>query len=230
MVVKSFRNIDLYFTNGLGELATLQHYHELVERELPAIIAARGLPAWNGKGPTPGRIAIAQIYQMIVDDMLPMVLRGPLLISLWSIYESSLIEMAEFLRVPANLSFGLVDRKLPKHIKPPPVGIISRGLYIYETELGLNLFVNQQEEQQIRGLYGLRNILAHAGGRRRSSVSTDWNRVKAWASQESGVQMSRDRIWVEAEFVRVQIERVQSATSHIVQQVRQKIQELGIAD
>lgn len=229
MVIKPIRDIDLYFTNASWELATLGHYHELMERELPSLLSARGHAAWNGDGPAPGHIAIGHFHQSLVDSMLPSVLRGPLLLSLWAVYESTLIEMVEFLRTPAGLSFGLAERKVPKNVKLPSLGIIDRARHLYEVELRLSLFADQQMEAQVRGFYALRNVLAHAGGRRRSSKGADWRSVKEWASHQSGLDLRGDSAWIEAEFVGVQISQIGSATRHIVQQVRHKLHELGVA-
>lgn len=228
-MIKPIREIDVYFTTASWQLAALRHYHELIERELPSIIRARGLPGWDGEGPAPGKVVVAQFHQTLIDGMLPGVLRGPLLLSLWAVYESTLIEIAEFLRVPANLSFGLTDVKIPKHIQPQPNGILNRALHVYEKELGLTLFIDEQMQTHIRGFYGLRNILAHAGGIMRSSKPADWNKVVTWASQHPGLDFSHGRILIEADFVRVQMELIASATQHIIQQVRQKLPELGIA-
>lgn len=230
MAVTGFRDVDLYFTYVSWELAALRHYHELIETNLESLISARGLPTWSGHGPAPGRLPLAQIHQMMVDAMLPMVLRGPLLISLWAAYESSLIEMAEFLRVPVGTRFSVLDRpnKVPKHVRPAWRGMIDRAHYYYKVELGVDLFPDQAREDQIRGFYGLRNILAHAGGRRQSCIPVDWERTKTWAAQQSGLQMTGDLTLIEADFVRAQIDGVEMATQHLVKQVRSTIEVLGI--
>lgn len=232
MVLRGFREVDLYFTRPSWELAALRHYHELVERNLESLISARGLPPWCGDGPAPGRVAVAQVHQhqLMVDSMLPMVLRGPLLVSLWAAYESTLIEIAEFLRVRVGIPFSLLDRpnKVPAHVKPSWRGMIDRARHYYDVELHLHLFPDQITEDQIRGFYGLRNILAHAGGRRRSCIPSDWNNTKAWAAQQPGLDMVGDLTIIDADFVRAQISGVETATQHLVQQVRAKIEVLGI--
>lgn len=231
MVATAFREVDLYFTYPSWELATLRHYHDLIEGNLESLITARGLPAWSGRGPAPGRVALAQIHQMMVDAMLPMVLRGPLLVSLWAAYESTLIEMAEFLHAPAGIPFSLLDRpnKVPKHVRPAWRGMIDRARHYYVVELRVQLFPDQQAEDRIRGFYGLRNILAHAGGRKRSCIPLDWDKTMAWAAQQPGLDMSGDLTLIDADFVRAQMDEVEAATQHLVRQVRAKIEVLRIA-
>lgn len=229
MVIKPIRDIDFFFAGASWELAALQHYHELIESNLPQLSNARRLPGWEEGGQITQNIGMEQFRQTMLSGMLPSMLRAPLMLSLWAIYESTLIEMAEFLRVRAGLPFGLAKSDIPKHIKLQSSGILGRALHIYEVELGLSLFGDPQMEEGIRNFYRLRNLLAHAGGHRVSAKPADWENVNDWASQQSGLDLSGNVVRVEAEFVRLQIIRVGNATRHIVQQVRERLPILGIA-
>lgn len=232
MAIRAIRNADLYFTVPFAELTALREYHELIEANLSSLIEGRGFPSWDGDPATSGAAVTAQLHQWIVDGMLPTVLRGPLLLSLWAIYESTLVEMAEFLRGPLQVPHGLLDApsNTPRTVKQPRrKDFITRARFYYEAELGLRLFPTQSVEQSIRSLYLLRNALAHAGGRKWGSKKGDWEALSRWAARKRGIDVTRGVVAVEADFVREQIQLTHGATDHIVKQVRDKLEVLGLA-
>jgi hypothetical protein len=110
------RFVDFYFTVPLLELTALEQYHALVERSLPELIAVRGLPTWDGMEETKGRTVVAQLYQQALDTMLPGVLRDPVLLSAWTIYEAALVDVL-FKHKLVNFS---LDRgaKIPPSLRP----------------------------------------------------------------------------------------------------------------
>ena len=83
MVVRRPRPADYYLTVPLFQFRALRESFELVEQNLPALNKQRGLPAWDGDPATSGETVKAQLYQSMVDSIMPQAYRGALLVALW---------------------------------------------------------------------------------------------------------------------------------------------------
>lgn len=92
----------------------------------------------------------------LVDDLFPKVFRGGFVVSLWSVFEACVKDLAEYTRRERNLPFGLQD--------------LRAGDFLAQTEkffkgtLGLNAFPDRAMRKSLEELRGFRNALAHHDG------------------------------------------------------------------
>lgn len=100
----------------------------------------------------------AEEYELsrIVDQILPTVFRGGLLLSVWSVFEACVKDMAEHTRRERKLPFGLQELRAGDFL-----GQIER---FFDAVLGIKAFPDKKVRKQIEELKGLRNALAHHDG------------------------------------------------------------------
>jgi len=91
-----------------------------------------------------------------IDQILPKVFRGGLLLSVWSVFEACVKDMAEHTRRERNLPFGLQELRAGDFL-----GQMER---FFEAVLGIKAFPDKKVRKQIEELKGLRNALAHHDG------------------------------------------------------------------
>lgn len=95
-------------------------------------------------------------FSQMVDELLPKVFRGGFVISLWSVFEACVKDMAEYTRRERRIPFGLQD--------------LRAGDFLEQTEkfflgaIELKAFPDKQVRKKIDELRGFRNALAHHDG------------------------------------------------------------------
>jgi hypothetical protein len=91
-----------------------------------------------------------------VDQILPKVFRGGLLLSVWSVFEACVKDIAEYSRRERKLPFGLQELRAGDFL-----GQMAR---FFNAVLGIKAFPDRKVRKQIEELKGLRNALAHHDG------------------------------------------------------------------
>lgn len=94
--------------------------------------------------------------KVAVGELFPKVLRGGLVISIWSVFEACIKDIAEYVRRERNLPFGLQD--------------LRAGDFLEQTEkffsrvVGVTAFPNKPSRIKLEEIKGLRNALVHHDG------------------------------------------------------------------
>jgi hypothetical protein len=91
-----------------------------------------------------------------VDEILPKVFRGGFVISMWSVFEACVKDMAEYTRRQRKIPFGLQDLRAGD--------FLGQTEKFFEGALGLKAFPDKSMRRKIEELRGLRNALAHHDG------------------------------------------------------------------
>ena len=91
-----------------------------------------------------------------VEELFPKVFRGGFVISLWSVFEACVKDIAEYVRREHKLPFGLQD--------------LRAGDFLEQTEkffsrvIGVTAFPDKTSRSKLEEIKGLRNALAHHDG------------------------------------------------------------------
>jgi hypothetical protein len=99
---------------------------------------------------------IVEQYREEVDALFPKVFRGGYVISLWSVFESCIKNVAEYTRKERNLPFGLQELRAGDFLKQVEL--------FFEKVTGVNAFPDREHRKKLQELKDLRNALAHHDG------------------------------------------------------------------
>jgi len=88
------------------------------------------------------------------QELLSRVLRSGFLVSLWSLFESSIQELVEYVRVERKLALGLDGQR----------SFLDQTNRFFRTTVNIHPFPNKEERKQLDTLRRFRNALAHHDG------------------------------------------------------------------
>ena len=157
--------INLAFAELLAILHALEEYLNLIEEqtERSQNSAKHKLEAasWNLKpddkyAESEARL-LYQEYDHQIDFVIPYMLRGPFLISMWAAYELAVGEISELVRKKHGQGTSLADMNVgdfPECAKE-----------YYKQVIPFQLYTSTQRWERLTLLYALRNAMAHANGR-----------------------------------------------------------------
>jgi hypothetical protein len=210
-----FRFVELYH-----ELYALEEYMKSVKSQMPDLIQKEEKKAYDSlreKGyendPIERQQVQQQLYQLI-EEVLPRYFLGPILITLWAIFESAVSEIA-------------------KEVKDQQAHMLSisdiNGDFLERTNKYFNhiqqLTINTRNNswQHLRMLYVLRNALAHANGRLDNIKSEkDKSKIKQWAKKGIGIDHINGSLMFTVEFVKDTYSIVFKVIKNLTNQVTTK--------
>ncbi|MCW5610568.1 MAG: hypothetical protein KIS83_07780 [Rubrivivax sp.] len=95
-------------------------------------------------------------YRKVVNELFPKVMRGGFVISLWSVFESAVKNLAEYVRSQKNLPFGLQELRAGDFLEQTDV--------FFKRVVNVDAFPKKDVRAKLDRLKGLRNTLAHHDG------------------------------------------------------------------
>lgn len=122
-------------------------------------------------------------FEWTVDELLPKVFRGGFVISLWSVFEACVKDMAEYTRRIRNIPFGLQDLRAGD--------FLNQMDKFFEGAVGLKAFPDRHIRKQIEELRGFRNALAHHDGNT-EELPTSLRGKDQYHYEVLGLQVYRD--------------------------------------
>lgn len=149
---------DFRFVGIFHELYALEDYINSVESQLPDLIEKEKEKAYQSRpenDPIEWQQNEQALYELI-EEVLPRYFRNPIVVTLWAIFESAIIEIAKEIKEQQSLPITLDD---------------IRGDFLERTNKYFNhiikvpIDVRGSSWQQFRKLYLLRNAIAHGNGR-----------------------------------------------------------------
>ena len=91
-----------------------------------------------------------------VEELFPKVFRGGFIISLWSVFEACVKDIAEYVRRGRNLPFGLQELRASD--------FLEQTEKFFSSVVGVSAFPDKAVRARLQELKGLRNALAHHDG------------------------------------------------------------------
>lgn len=220
--VRRPRPADYYLGIPLSQFCALREIFELIEERLPDLVKQRGLPAWDGDPATSGQTVKAQLYQGMVDSMMPQAYRGAILVALWGLFESTLIVAGDSIR------------RLDPGMAPLPTGNrwLRQMKRYFRNEVGFPLYPpgSPSVERELNALQKIRHVFSHANGMKQATKKRDWESLEEYARDNPGVGLGRNYLEVSADFVRSRFAIVAKAITHVTERGRDKLDELGVTD
>lgn len=141
-----------------------------------------------------GEIQLAEDeYRYHVGFVLPRALRSPFLVSLYSVYESTVTEIANLMQRKVGQKISLDDLR---------GNFLDRAKKYYEHILQFPLSQDKRAWERLVILSCLRNAVAHANGRLDMVDASTKRRIHKWKGQQIGVQNNRGYIVVSGAFLR----------------------------
>jgi hypothetical protein len=231
LIFKPRPRSDFYFTLTAWELEGLRHFHRVNEDHLSEMLRRYEISE-ESRNERDGGVP-ADLAMMIVEARVPRMMRNPVLIAAWTLYESCLFDISHFFKKHIPLPYSLTDdgNAIPEEIKKRwrKWDLVKRTKYFYSTNLGFDAIPNETTEAELQDLRCLRNILVHSGGRRTFEKPALWDRLVLISRRTPGVDVETGFVIVTPEFVRSQIDLVERATKHVVAQARRVVDLKGLA-
>lgn len=188
--------LDLRFIEIQHELNALEEYINSIESQLPQLIEKEKGKIFQNRptdDPVEWQEREKDLYELI-EDVLPRYFRNPIIVTLWAIFESAIIEIAKEIKDQLNIPIKLNDiygdfldrtNKYFNHIVYFPIDV--RG----------------STWKQFRIFYLLRNTIVHANGRLDSIKNpNDRKAIYAWEEENVGISTRYGNIQCSPEFIK----------------------------
>ena len=198
------------------ELWSLAKYRALLEEQLvflreQELLRARAAQDRAATDEGERDLALQQV-EILVYEVLPRFYRGPFLISLWAVFESGVIEVAEYIRKTRSRTLKLRDirgrdkkeewDKYFTHVLNYPLG------------------VEGPTWQQLDELRQVRNVLAHANGRLDLSDENTRQQIERWCAEGRGLSSHYGLLLFSEEYTRQAQVLVTEVLSSLTDRVR----------
>lgn len=217
------QSFDFRFVELFHELYALEDFIASVESQLPDLIKREEEKAFDmlkEKGYENNPIERNQIEQQLyelIEETLPRYFWGPLLVTLWAIFESGLIEIAREVKDQQNQLIKLNDIR---------GNALERSDKYFNHILKLNLNTEDESWEHLKMFCVLRNALAHANGRVDNLTNEkDINKINKWSKDGIGISQTNGVLVFTSEFVKKTFSIVFEVIKDLTDQVTTKYPE-----
>jgi hypothetical protein len=176
---------DLRFVEMFYELYALEDYIDSIESQLPVLIEREKEKTYQNM-PECDSIEWLQREQALyalIEDVIPRYFRNPIVVNLWAIFESAIIEIAKEIKDHQGLPITLDDIK---------GDFLERTNKYFNHIIKFPIDVRGSSWQHFRKFYLLRNALAHGNGRLDNIQNQDDFKHQLGLDNENGEVMIRD--------------------------------------
>jgi hypothetical protein len=184
MMILDLSRYDFRLLEVSGELYALEDHLKLIEDQMEHIqkterqrvdsyIRSEGLspedPAWH---------QALDEYTDRIEFLIPRFFRGPFLVALYAVYESTVTEIA-----------GLIQQKQSQRISMNDLrgDFLERAKKYYKHILKFDLYVEDKAWGRVKMLSELRNAFAHVNGRMEMLNENSRRTIKNWERQKAGI-------------------------------------------
>ena len=151
-------------------------------------------------------------HHEFVEVILPRLFRGPFMVSLWAVYESTVTEIASHIKEDRGLALGLEDIKGGDFLSP--------AKKYYEHILNFTLCSDNQTWERLRILSVLRNSVAHGNGRFEMLRSNYQDKIKKWSGQHDGISIHSGYLVVSGPFLRDTFSVVKNSLEDLIERYK----------
>ena len=216
----------------MAEIQTLESLELLVETELSLLEAQ--LDSMEGQialesrkakyrrpkelpKPTPNQDIEEWIWPYIgpafaADIICSRIYRGPFLITLFTVYELTVEEIARFTQMTKGIALSLNQYRRGT--------FLDRAKRHYKKDLKLDLSTSSQRWERLKHLLVLRNSFTHWSGRINLMDSRKKQQVQKVAEREDGIILGIDYIDISDQFLRETFDLVKSELLELIERLR----------
>lgn len=211
---------DFRFVELFHELYALEDYIDSVESQLPDLIKKEEEKAYNmlnekgyGNDPIERNQVEQQLYELI-EEVLPRYFWGPLLVTLWAIFELGLVEIAREVKDQQNQTIKLNDLR---------GNVLERSDKYFNHILRLNLNTEDESWAHLQMFCVLRNALTHANGRIDNlKGEKERDKINKWSKDNIGISQTNGVLVFTPEFVKKTYSIVFEVIKNLTDQVTTK--------
>jgi hypothetical protein len=181
------------------EVWALAQYLDLMERQFPLLakaekdrIKAQYGAASRRTDPDEYDVAL-QMADEMADRILPRLFLAPFVLSLWSVLESAIIEIAEFIRRQRSLDLTIEDLR---------GSLLQRTKKYFGTVINYDFSLDDGCWQELQSLAAVRNALAHANGRIAAVREHDLVKLRQICATAEGLEIDGEFILPSLKYVR----------------------------
>lgn len=188
-----FMRVDFRFIEVEYELFVLKRHIHLVEEELERIRAQVSGQFDTSKTQCEEIQYERDRLQQLTDLDLPLFFRGPIVVSLWAIFESATREIADEIGRKEECGIALKDIK---------GGALDCRIKYFDKILKFSISRDGVELERLDSLYDIRNCIAHNNGRLNAMPEHKRTRIKHIATcNTEGLEISSDYLLLKSAFV-----------------------------
>jgi hypothetical protein len=152
-----------------------------------------------------------QEYDHRFDFLLPRIFRGPFIVALYAVYETSVIEIARLIQKTKGHTIALNDLRGT---------FLKRSKKYYYNILQFELYKSEESWGRINMLAELRHALAHANGRIEMLRDEQQKNIKKIENLGIGVEDFNGFIVFSGDFVKETFELVRSSLEDLVERYK----------
>jgi len=231
VVIRPRHRADFFFTVTSWEVRSLRHFHRVVEDNLTELLQRYGVQ--ENQELSEGERVKAELELNFVEARVPALLRVPILTMCWSLYEACVVEVSQFFETRLSLTYSVATSPevMPAELnrKWRKWTTIRKAEHFFREQLQISLVSDGQDRRKLDDLRILRNVLAHAGGRR-PLTGRNWARLEAIAERDDELDVSTGFVVATADYVRAQIDLVSRTAGHVVTEARRIVTERRLYD
>jgi len=148
----------------------------------------------------------------IVEFLLPRSFRGPFLVSLYTVYESAVIEIAALIQKQKGIVISINDLR---------GDFLDRAKKYFKDVIDYQLYTNKLTWDRITILSVLRNAIAHANGRIEMLNKGTKQKITNWEKQKVGISSMSGFVVLEEGFLRDTLGLVSESLNDLVERYKQ---------
>ena len=209
--------LDFRFMAIEAELSVIVEHSESIERELPGLITneRERLEAELTGSDEDEYVRQSMIHQIdeFADEMLPGLYRSPILVALWAIFESAILEIATYLQKEGGHRLGVDDLR--------GENVFARARKYYEHILAFPLIESDRMTEELNVLLFVRNAIAHVNGRIEVIKARDLEKIRAWEKTQGGIRTDGQYLTFTGEFVQRMSNAVKASLDDLIKRVRE---------
>jgi hypothetical protein len=149
-------------------------------------------------------------FYHIADFLLPRLFRAPYLVSLYAVYESSVIEIASIMQKQKDITISINDLR---------GDFLERAKIYFKSIIDFKL-CSDKAWHRITMLSVLRNAIAHANGRIEMLKNEIKTKIKTLEKQKVGISIENGFVIVDDVFLRDTLSLVSSSLNDLVERYK----------
>lgn len=208
--------LDFRFMEIEAELSVIIEHAEAIERQLPVIIEAerKRLEEELTGADYDERYGMMQWIDEFADEVLPRLYRSPILVELWAVFESTIIEIGKYLKQQAGHSLSVDDLRGSNDFE--------RAQKYYAHVLHFPLIEIADMKEQLEMLLLVRNAIAHSNARLEVIKPARLEKIYHWEKVRGGITTSANYLNFSAEFVEDMAKAVKTSVEDLIRRVKAK--------
>jgi hypothetical protein len=208
--------IDFRFMEIEAELSVILDHLEALDRQLPTIQKSerdrleRGLEGlehdeWYGT---------LQWIDEFVDEVLPRLFYSPVLVQLWAVFESGIIEISKYIRNKEGHLLSVDDLRGNSDYE--------RAQKYYRDVLRFPLIEIEGAKERLDLLYQARNAIAHSNGRIEAIKAGKLEKLRKWEKERGGVLIGLHYVSFPIGFVKEIAHNVRAVLEDLIKRAKDK--------